>query len=935
MTRNATGRYTRIHNSSFVAVSSSGRSLFPQPSQPHQTIQLSQVHLLSSQIMKGPLYMQEIEDDVPILPTNEAGYPPDNAPSNSTIVDLGSIQTDPKINYAEWKSTGKGMKSIARVTEDGRIVISLDLAQKLPDLPKDYARDVEEFAVDEKEWKQYPSMNIVIMIVGSRGDVQPYVALGQRLFKDGHRVRIATHETFRFFVTEAGLEFFDIGGNPQDLMSYMVKNPGLIPGFESLTNGDIGRKRKMLTEMMNGCWNSCHSPCPSTGRTFAADAIISNPPAFAHVHCAEALGIPLLLSFTMPWSPTAAFPHPLVNIKQSNAEHDLTNYLSYAIADLLTWQGIGDLVNTLRTGSLGLTPLTLRSGPGLVDRLKVPWTYCMSPTLVPKPPDWKNHIDIVGFYFLDLATTFRPADDLAAFLAAGEPPVYIGFGSVVVADAAAMTKMIFDATAQAGVRALVSAGWGGLGGVTVPPHVFILGNVPHDWLFDAERVSAVVHHGGAGTTAVGLAKGRPTVVVPFFGDQGFWGAMIHKAGAGPEPIPHKELTVDNLRDAIKFAISPTAKLAASRMAEEIRSENGVVNGVESFYRHLPLLNMRCDLDSSKLAVWWSTEHCLKLSAFAAQALADAKQLDMDTLDMHSKSLQMLFRQVSDPVTGGASAIFWTITHYYAGIAEIFYSPIKGIIHTTTAIPRGVVDIVASVHEGLYNAPKLYGSKVRQPGKVTGFRSGVKEAGKANVVLRAYFMDIMTVLPAWFVNLLKGFLGAVKGSARSFVNVTVRPAAGIVGVVAHPFHGAWKSLQTATGQRQEHQIRYTRISDGREAVKASTAAQCAEIVRKFKDAQRSTEARQKKYREIVEKVMREDAEADRKAGTATEGYSDQKQKRSPPPLPRRTTSPKHDGPSTSVSEADDDAAFERDMELAKQLSLAEQRGYERGLATQLS
>ncbi|KAG6831244.1 hypothetical protein H0H87_005810 [Tephrocybe sp. NHM501043] len=195
----------------------------------------------------GPLHMREIDEDVLILPPNTESS--DEAPSNATFVDLGSIQTDPKINYAEWKSTGKGLNSLARVTDDGRIVISLDLAQKLPDLPKDYARDVEEFAVDETEWKQYPSLNIVIMIVGSRGDVQPYVALGRRLLKDGHRVRIATHETFRSFVTDNELEFFDIGGNPQDLMSYMVKNPGLIPGFTSLTNGDISRKRKMLTEV--------------------------------------------------------------------------------------------------------------------------------------------------------------------------------------------------------------------------------------------------------------------------------------------------------------------------------------------------------------------------------------------------------------------------------------------------------------------------------------------------------------------------------------------------------------------------------------------------------------------------------------------------------------------------------------------------------------
>jgi sterol 3beta-glucosyltransferase len=143
---------------------------------------------------------------------------------------------------------------------------------------------------------------------------------------------------------------------------------------------------------------------------------------------------------------------------------------------------------------------------------------------------------------------------------------------------------------------------GGLGGVSVPPHIFILGNIPHDWLFDNERVSAVVHHGGAGTTAIGLAKGRPTVIVPFFGDQGFWGkfhnphpvqlvptvregSMIHRAGAGPEPIPHKHLTVAKLADAIKFAISPSAKTAAKEMADKIRTE------VRPIIQFLPMLDL--------------------------------------------------------------------------------------------------------------------------------------------------------------------------------------------------------------------------------------------------------------------------------------------------------------------------------------------------------
>nr|GAT54436.1 glycosyltransferase family 1 protein [Mycena chlorophos] len=839
----------------------------------------------------------------------EEDVPPPEEEEGSSMVDIGTILTNPRTSFAEYVSSGEGLSSAARVLPDGRIVVSLDLKRHLPDLPPEYTtRDVQEFAVDTSvkdrpSRSRSPPLNIVIMIVGSRGDVQPYVALGKALLADGHRVRIATHETFRQFIADSdhGLEFFSIGGDPQQLMSYMVKNPGLIPGVTSLTNGDIGRKRKMLNEMISGCWLSCHAPCPKTGRTFAADTIISNPPAFAHIHCAEALGIPLLMSFTMPWCPTTDFAHPLVNINATNAEKGLTNYLTYALADILTWQGVGDLINNFRKRSLGLEPLSLRSGPSLLDRLKVPWTYCMSPALVPKPNDWRNHIDVVGFYFLDLATTYQPPDDLAAFLAAGEPPVYIGFGSVVVDDPRAMTKTIFEATKQAGVRALVSAGWGGLGGLDIPPHIFILGNVPHDWLFDKDRVSAVVHHGGAGTTAIGLAKGRPTVIVPFFGDQAFWGQMIAQSGAGPAPIPHKELGVDNLREALRFVCGEEARRAARGLAEKIRSEDGTRSGVDSFYRHLPLLNMRCDVDPTRLAVWWSTEYCLKLSGFSAQVLVDAKLLKLDDLDLHRPKEYETRKEVSDPVTGSASAIFWTVTHYYAGIAQIFYSPVKGVIKTTTAIPRGVIDIVVSLHEGIYNMPKLYGSKVRKAGKVTDFASGIKEGGKG--LFYGYYDGITGLVREPYEGAKKdGFAGAIKGSLRSFANATIRPAGGIAGAISHPIQGLWKSVQPPVTAKRDHTLREVRIADGVAAARSSSQAQRAEAILVFNQlrTESATVERQKKYKEMAEAAIVEEVNRQEEAAETTSGAS------VPDP--------------TSDSDEEEDPEFLRDLELAKKLSL---------------
>lgn len=147
-----------------------------------------------------------------------------------------------------------------------------------------------------------PHMNIVIQIVGSRGDIQPFIALGVALKHAGHRVRVATYKTFRSSVQAVSLEFFNIGGDPRKLMAYMVKNPGLLPSMETIRKGSIREKREDMREILERCWRSCFFPDYGNGdqeaTPFVAQAIIANPPSFAHVHCAEKLGIPLHLMFT-------------------------------------------------------------------------------------------------------------------------------------------------------------------------------------------------------------------------------------------------------------------------------------------------------------------------------------------------------------------------------------------------------------------------------------------------------------------------------------------------------------------------------------------------------------------------------------------------------------------------------------------------------------
>lgn len=247
----------------------------------------------------------------------------------------------------------------------------------------------------------------MIQVVGSRGDVQPFIALGQELQKYGHRVRLATHNVFEDFVLASGLEFYPIGGDPKELMAYMVKNPGLIPSMKSLREGEIQRKKEMIAEMLDGCWKSCIEPDLKSSRPFVADAIIANPPSFAHIHCAQALGVPVHLMFTMPWSSTRAFPHPLANfVGGEKPKKALINYASYGIVEFLTWQGLANVINNFRK-SIDLEAVPTSVGPVLAEALEIPFTYCWSPALVPKPQDWPSHIDVCGFFFRDAQSMIR------------------------------------------------------------------------------------------------------------------------------------------------------------------------------------------------------------------------------------------------------------------------------------------------------------------------------------------------------------------------------------------------------------------------------------------------------------------------------------------------------------------------------------------------
>ncbi|XVF30378.1 hypothetical protein REPUB_Repub16aG0052300 [Reevesia pubescens] len=475
----------------------------------------------------------------------------------------------------------KWLNRLANVTHYGTVQFDMPIDMKPHAL--DYGTDVV-YKAQEKEHIDTadipdipPPLQIVMLIVGTRGDVQPFVAIGKRLQADGHRVRLATHSNFKDFVLDAGLEFFPLGGDPKVLAGYMVKNKGFLPSNPS----EIPVQRQQMKDIIFSLLPACVADDPDCNVKFDVDAIIANPPAYGHTHVAEALKVPLHIFFTMPWTPTSEFPHPLSRVKQVG----YAQQLSYHIVDAVIWLGIRDMINEFRKKKLKLRRVTYLRG-SYSSPPDVPYGYIWSPHLVPKPKDWGPKIDVVGFCFLDLASSYEPPESLVKWLEDGEKPIYIGFGSLPVQEPERMTQIIVQALEKTGQRGIINKGWGGLGNLAKPKDfVYLLDNCPHDWLF--LQCVAVVHHGGAGTTAAGLKAACPTTIVPFFGDQPFWGERVHARGVGPAPIPVEEFSLDKLVDAIHFMLDPEVKNRAIELAKAMEGEDGVAGAVNAFYKHFP------------------------------------------------------------------------------------------------------------------------------------------------------------------------------------------------------------------------------------------------------------------------------------------------------------------------------------------------------------
>jgi sterol 3beta-glucosyltransferase len=246
------------------------------------------------------------------------------------------------------------------------------------------------------------------------------------------------------------------------------------------------------------------------------------------------------------------------------------------------WQWYGPFVNSFRR-SYQLSPFT--SGSFYQILRSTPLLGAYSSRVIPHPPDWPDSMQITGYWFQDLLTKWQPPAQLEAFLEAGDPPVYIGFGSMAGSQPDRLAKLVLEALAMSGQRGLLLTGWGGIHALSVPESVLVIEAAPHTWLFP--RMAAVVHHGGAGTTAEGLRAGVPSVILPYMMDQPFWGQRVKALGVGPEPVLQKKLTSDSLAGAICAAVmQPEIKRRAVQLSEAICTEDGVANAVKIVKQHL-------------------------------------------------------------------------------------------------------------------------------------------------------------------------------------------------------------------------------------------------------------------------------------------------------------------------------------------------------------
>ena len=408
-------------------------------------------------------------------------------------------------------------------------------------------------------------MKLTLLTTGSRGDTQPYVALGRALQSAGFQVRLAASESFADFVSSHGLEFFPVRGDVRQFTQTAAAAQALeadnpLKFFRSLQQPEL---MELMAGMQADFWAASQG----------ADALLYHPGAASGYFMAQRLGIPGILASPFPMTPTRAYPSLIFYDKPRLG--GWANWLTHKLFEQGFWLAVKRPFRTFWQQEFGQRPPRFRP-PYSRRQLTI---ISNSNHVFPQPDDWPDQVHQTGYWFLDAPEDWSPPTELQAFLDDGDPPVYVGFGSIGNPNKQAeTTNIVVQALRQTGQRAILASGWQGLGAdVAQTDQFFKLDHAPHDWLFP--RMAAVVHHGGAGTTAAALRAGVPMTIVPFGNDQFAWGQRVHELGVGTAPVAHKQLSVERLATALRATQQPQIISAARVMGERIRAEEGLQTAV--------------------------------------------------------------------------------------------------------------------------------------------------------------------------------------------------------------------------------------------------------------------------------------------------------------------------------------------------------------------
>jgi sterol 3beta-glucosyltransferase len=412
-------------------------------------------------------------------------------------------------------------------------------------------------------------MRIVIMATGSRGDVEPYIALGVGLKKAGHYVHLVSHTNFADLIHPYGLEFWPVHVDVQ----------GIAESAEMGERLGGGNFLKVMSLMAKEAERSAHFlAMVGLAACQGMDVILTGIGGlYVGIALAEKLGLRLVQAHYIPFTPTRLFPSFLIPEMPFQLGGSF-NRLSYHLARQVMWQGFRRADTLSRRNELELPAAPLWGPYDGKFAKQNPILYGFSPSVIPQPPDWGDENQITGYWFLEADDDWEAPQPLVDFLQAEPPPVYVGFGSMSNKKPEEVARLVLDALAKTHQRGIILSGWGGMRADDLPDTVFRLESAPFAWLFP--RMAAVVHHGGAGTTAAGLRAGVPSIVTPVFADQPFWGRRVAQLGVGPSPIPLRKLTVDLLAQAIETALSDTSmRHRAAELGAKIQAEDGIANAV--------------------------------------------------------------------------------------------------------------------------------------------------------------------------------------------------------------------------------------------------------------------------------------------------------------------------------------------------------------------